>query len=97
MTDLLHGGTQNWVIGTSGPVGSFSSGMVPFPYQGFGMDLLYDLTLCYFTVINDALLIFNNPMIVQIINILTSTLNLIIESFKTCFFRSRNDNVNWEI
>ena len=27
MTDLLHGGTQNWVIGTNPPVGSFSSGM----------------------------------------------------------------------
>ena len=99
MTDLLHGGTQNWVIGTSGPVGSFSSGMGTISsttaLNGFA---LYDSDDMATSASNqqDALLTFNNS--IDCSNY--QYINLNVESYHrkfqdSVFLEVSNDNVNW--
>jgi len=100
MTDLLHGGTQNWVIGTNPPVGSFSSGMGAISSttasNGFA---LYDSDAMATSASNqqDALLIFNNS--IDCSNY--QYINLNVESYHrkfqdSVFLEVSNDNVNWD-
>ena len=80
MTDYAHGGTQNWVIGTAAPSGSYSSGMGAIASttaaNGFAM---YDSDALATSAANsqDATLAFNNPIDCS----LYQYINLSFESF----------------
>tara|TARA_B100000902_G_scaffold400002_1_gene474445 strand:+ start:13232 stop:15040 length:1809 start_codon:yes stop_codon:yes gene_type:complete len=100
MTDLLNGGTQNWVIGTSAPVGSFSNGMGAISSttasNGFA---LYDSDAMATTATNtqDAILSFNNPIDCSAYQYI----NLNFESYHrkfqdSVFVEISTDNITWD-
>ena len=100
MTDYAHGGTQNWVIGTAAPSGSYSSGMGAIASttaaNGFAM---YDSDALATSAANsqDATLAFNNPIDCS----LYQYINLSFESYHRVFHDSvflevSNDNINWD-
>ena len=100
MTDYAHAGTQNWVIGTAAPSGSFSNGMGAIASttaaNGFAM---YDSDALATSAANaqDATLAFNNSIDCS----LYQYVNLSFESYHRVFHDSvfvevSNDNINWD-
>jgi len=100
MTDHLHSGTQNWVIGTTAPSGSYSSGMGAIASttasNGFAM---YDSDALATSASNsqDATLSFNNSIDCS----LYQYVNLSFESYHrkfqdSVFVEVSNDNINWD-
>ena len=100
MTDHANGGTQNWVIGTAAPSGSFSSGMGAIASttasNGFAM---YDSDALATSAANaqDATLSFNNSIDCSAYQYV----NLSFESYHrkfqdSVFVEVSNDNVNWD-
>lgn len=100
MTDYAHSGTQNWVITTSGPTGTFSSSMNAIASttasNGFG---LYDsdaLSVSY-TNVQDATLAYNNSIDCS----MYQNVNIQFESNyrkfdDSIFVEVSNDNINWD-
>ena len=100
MTDYANAGTQNWVIGTSPPSGSFSNGMGAIvsttAANGFAMYDSDDLATSAANA-QDATLAFNNSIDCSVYQYI----NLSFESYHRVFHDSvflevSNDNTNWD-
>ena len=100
MVDHANGGTQNWVIGTAAPSGSYSAPMGAIASttasNGFAM---YDSDALGTTAANvqDATLTFNNSIDCSVYQFI----NLNVESYHrkfqdSVFVEVSNDNVNWD-
>lgn len=100
MVDHANGGTQNWVIGTAAPTGSYSAPMGAIASttasNGFAM---YDSDALGTTASNvqDATLTFNNSIDCSAYQYI----NLNVESYHrkfqdSVFLEVSNDNVNWD-
>ncbi|MBE50859.1 MAG: hypothetical protein CMP51_04125 [Flavobacteriales bacterium] len=100
MTDYAHSGTQNWVITTSGPTGSFSSTMNAIASttasNGFG---LYDsdaLSVSY-TNVQDATLAYNNSIDCSMYQNVNIQFESNYRKFNdSIFVEVSNDNINWD-
>ena len=100
MTDYAHSGTQNWVITTSGPTGSFSSSMNAIASttasNGFG---LYDsdaLSVSY-TNVQDATLAYNNSIDCSMYQNVNIQFESNYRKFNdSIFVEVSNDNINWD-
>ena len=100
MTDYAHSGTQNWVITTNGPTGTFSNTMGAIASttaaNGFG---LYDsdaLSVSY-TNVQDATLAFNNSIDCSSYPYVNIEFQSNYRKFAdSIFVEVSNDNVNWD-
>ena len=100
MTDIANSGTQNWVIGTAVPAGSYSAPMGAIASttaaNGYAM---YDSDALATTAANvqDATLAFNNSIDCSAYQYV----NLSFESYHrkfqdSVFLEVSNDNINWD-
>jgi hypothetical protein len=98
MTDIANGGAQNWVIGTNGPIGTYSGNMNAIVSTSGGNFALYDsdaLNTAYSP--QDAIITYNFPIDCSAY----PYVNINFESYHKMFHDSvfvevSTDNVSWD-